>query len=115
MIVGDWILGNEFFEQVLIDLTRKGALEKARFLKNLHKKVMPSQFEKIKRNDKSVLKELFMPKWVSWELLRAWADNFKTPGKGKECIFCGNKSPTGMDFQEKFICEACFLRIKQLD
>jgi hypothetical protein len=108
-------LSNEFFEQTLVDLTRKGALDKVKFLKNLHRKVLPSQFERIKRNDKAVLKELFMPGWVSWELLRAWADNFKIPGKGKECIFCGNRSQTGIDFEEKFICEGCFLRIKQLE
>jgi len=108
-------VANEFFEQTVVELTRKGAVDKVKFLKSLHKKVMPSQFERIKRNDKSVFKEMFMPKWVSWELLRAWADNFQMPGKGKECILCGQKNETGIDFQEKFICENCFVRLKQLE
>ena len=106
---------NKYFDQIIVELTRKGASDKAKFLKNLHKRVMPSQLERIQKNDKSVLQEMFMPKWVSWELLRAWADNFKMPGKGKICILCGQKNETGIDFQEKFICENCFVRLKQLE
>jgi len=108
-------VGNEFFEQTLINLTRKGAEDRVRLLKNLHKKVMPSQLERIQKNDKSVLQEMFMPKWVSWELLRAWADNFKKPGKGKQCILCDEKKENGIDFNERFICEGCFVRLKQLE
>ena len=108
-------MANDFFEQAVVDFTRKGALEKVKFLENLHKRVMPSQLERIQKNDKSVLPELFMPKWVSWELLRAWADNFKAPGIGKACILCGQKSELGIDFNEKFICENCFVRLKQLE
>jgi len=108
-------LANEFFEQTIIDLTRKGALDKVKLLKSFHKRIMPSQFERIQKNDKSVLKELFMPKWVSWELLRAWADNFELEGKGKTCILCSQKNENGIDFQEKFICEPCFVRLKQLE
>ncbi len=106
---------NEFFEQTVINLTRKGAEDRVRLLKNLHKKVLPSQLERIQKNDKSVLQEMFMPKWVSWELLRAWADNFKRPGKGKQCILCDEKKENGIDFNERFICEACFVRLKQLE
>lgn len=108
-------MANSFVEERILDLTRKGDLEKVKFLKSLHRKIMPSQFEKIQKNDKAVLKELFMPKWVSWELLRAWADNFETPGKGRVCILCSSKNETGIDFNEKFICEECFVRLKQLE
>ncbi len=108
-------MSNEFFEQTVINLTRKGAEDRVRLLKNLHKKVLPSQLERIQKNDKSVLKEMFMPKWVSWELLRAWADNFKRPGKGKQCILCDEKKENGIDFNERFICESCFVRLKQLE
>lgn len=108
-------MSNEFFEQTVINFTRKGAEDKVRLLKNLHKKVLPSQLKRIQKNDKSVLKEMFMPKWVSWELLRAWADNFKMPGKGKVCILCDEKKENGIDFNERFICENCFVRLKQLE
>jgi len=105
---------NEFFKQMVLDLTRKGAVEKVRFLKNLHKKVMPSQFEKIQRNDKKVMQELFLPKWLSWELLRAWADNVTPIGKGRACALCDLKSDLGIMFNEKFVCENCFIRLHQL-
>ncbi len=108
-------MSNEFFEQTVINLMRKGAEDRVRLLKNLHKKVLPSQLERIQKNDKSVLQEMFMPKWVSWELLRAWADNFKRPGKGKQCILCDEKKENGIDFNERFICESCFVRLKQLE
>ena len=108
-------MSNEFFEQTIINLTRKGAEDKVRLLKNLHKKVLPSQLERIQKNDKSVLQEMFMPKWVSWELLRAWADNVQLMGKGKQCILCDEKNENGIDFNERFICESCFVRLKQLE
>ena len=107
-------MANEFFEQTILELTRKGALEKVKFLKSLRKKVMPSQLEKILQNDKSVLEELFLPKWVAWELLRAWADNYKVGGQGKKCSLCNCKNELGIDFNERFICENCFVRIKNL-
>jgi len=108
-------MANEFFEQTLINYTRRGAVDRANLLKNLHKRIMPSQLERIKKNDKSVYAELLLPKWVKWELLRAWADNFKTPGKGKTCILCNSKNENGIDFNERFICENCFVRLKQLE
>ena len=108
-------MANDFIEEKILELTRKGDMEKAKFLKNLHKRIMPSQFERIQKNDKSVYRELFMPKWVTWETLRAWADNFKLPGKGKTCILCNNKSENGIDFNERFICENCFVRLKHLE
>jgi len=108
-------LATEYFEQVLTELMRKGAQDKVKLLKSLHKKIMPSQFERIQKNDKTVFRELFMPKWVTWELLRAWAEGFEMPGKGKLCILCGSKNETGINFNEKFICENCFVRLKQLE
>ncbi len=108
-------MANEFFEQTVIDFTRKGALDRVKLLKNLHKKIMPSQFERIKLNDKSVYSELLLPKWVKWELLRAWADGFEMPGKGKTCILCNSKSEHGLNFNDRFICGDCFVRLKQLE
>lgn len=102
------------FEDKVIELTRKGAMDKVSFLKGLRKKVMPSQLKKIHENNKSVMQELFLPKWVSWELLFDWASDFKEQGNGRECVLCGNKSELGMDFNEKFVCESCFLKIKNL-
>ncbi|MBN2067731.1 MAG: hypothetical protein JW744_04650 [Candidatus Diapherotrites archaeon] len=106
---------NDFFEEKLLDLARKGAEDKVRILKGLHKKVMPSQFERIRQNDKSVMQELFLPKWISWELLRAWSDNIRPAGRGRTCVLCNEPNEMGITFNEKFICENCFVRIKQLE
>ena len=108
-------MATEYFEKVLVELTRKGEQDKVKFLKSLHRRMMPSQFERVKRNDKSVFAELFMPKWVTWELLKAWAEGFEMPGKGKTCILCESKNENGIDFNERFICESCFVRLKHLE
>ncbi len=107
-------MSNDFFEQTKTELTRKGDLKKVRFLESLRKRIMPSQVTRINQNDRSVLRECILPKWIRWELLRAWADNFKEEGKGKICILCNSRSDLGVDFREKFICENCFIRLKNL-
>jgi hypothetical protein len=105
---------NDFLEQTITELTRKGDMEKVKMLKTLHRRVMPSQAERIRKNDKTVLREFMLPKWIAWELLRAWADSKQPDQKGKICILCNSRSETGMDFNERFICENCFLKVKNL-
>ena len=108
-------MATEYFEKILVELTRKGEQDKVRLLKGLHKRLMPSQFDRIKKNDKSVLVELLMPKWVSWKLLRAWAEGFEKPETGKTCILCNSRNENGITFNDRFVCETCFVRIKQLE
>ena len=105
----------DLFEERVLDLTRKGDVEKVKFLKNLHKKVMPSQIERIQEGDKTVLAELFLPKWLTWDFMQIWASRFKTEGEGRKCNLCAEKSKVGIDFDEKFICNNCYMRIKHLD
>ena len=104
----------QLFEEKVMELTRKGAMDKVRLLQGLRKKVMASQLKKIHAGDKRVMRELFLPKWVSWDLLFDWASDFKEQGSGRECVLCGNKSEVGMDFNEKFICDSCFVKLKNL-
>jgi len=108
-------MSNEFIEEKILEFTRKGDVEKVKFIRSLHKRIMPSQLDRIQKNDKGVYHELFMPKWFTWEMLRAWAENFEAPGRGKKCILCDTKSENGIDFNERFICENCFVRLKQLE
>ena len=105
----------KIFEDRISELTRKGDRQKVNLLKSLRKKVMPSQLKRIHNGDKGVLQELFLPKWVSWDLLVDWASDFKERQQGRECVLCGNRSELGMDFQQKFICEGCFVKIKNLE
>ncbi|MCX8158168.1 MAG: sigma factor G inhibitor Gin [Candidatus Diapherotrites archaeon] len=101
-------------EKLITEYTRKGQLDKANFLKNLDKVLLPSTIQRIQQNDKTVLKEIVLPKWVDWELLYEWA-NSKKIKNGRTCILCNESSETGIDFKSKFICDNCFLRLKNLN
>jgi hypothetical protein len=98
-------------EKLKYEFMRKGDVEKARYLETLERKLTPSQIIAIQQNDKSVLRELVLPSWVSWDLLREWARE-KQVGTGRRCILCSELSESGIDFNEKFICEQCFLKLK---
>ena len=103
----------EMFEQKLLELSRRGDSEKSTYLKNLDNTVLPSFVKRIQQNDRSVLKEMVVPGWVPWDLLRDWADS-KGERKGRRCILCDGFSEIGVDFKNKYICEYCFLKIKNL-
>lgn len=104
----------EFLKQKILELTRRGDLEKVELIGGLRKRVMPSQLKRIQEDDKSIMRELFLPKWVSWELLKDWASDFKVEGEGRACALCGEKSRLGIDFNERFVCDYCFVKIKNL-
>ncbi len=104
---------SEDFERKKLDFIRRGDSEKAKWLENMHKTILPSCIKRIQQNDRTVLKEIVVPKWVSWDLLREWAQEQKTE-KGKRCIFCSDLNEVGIDFKNKFVCDSCFLKIKTL-
>lgn len=95
---------------------RKGAIDKAKFVEKLDTTILASQVKRIQQNDKSVLKEMVLPKWVDWDLLYTWA-NSKTvlSEKGRRCILCNEAQENGIPFNEKFICENCFIKLKHAD
>ncbi len=101
----------ERFEEKMIEFTRKGDMEKVKWMKNVDRIILPNQLKRIQQNDKTVLRELVLPKWVRWDLLYEWANNKKIRN-GRLCILCNEHSENGMDFNEKYICENCFLKIK---
>ena len=102
---------SELYDEALRELQRKGAIEKVKVLKSLGKTVMPSLKKRIKENDKTVLNELFLPKWINWNLLYSWAIKDLDAGE-KRCALCCNTSRNGSDFRQKFICEPCLIEIK---
>ena len=101
------------FDEKLVELTRRGDAEKAKWLKNIAKNILPSQIIRIQQNDKTVLKELVLPKWVDWDLLYGWAME-RAPEKGRQCILCNGLEEQGLDFREKFICGKCIFALKNL-
>ena len=105
---------SDSLEQKRLEFIRRGDKDKANWLKNMHKIILPSQIKKIQQNNKSVLREMVLPKWVSWHLLRKWAQNKKV-AEGRRCIFCDSFEQVGIDFKEKFVCDSCFLKLKSLD
>src|SRR3989344_8665708 len=101
-----------FFEEQYTELRRKGAKEKYLWMENLDLKILPSQKKRIQANDKTVLRELIIPKWVSWELLYSWATKEMGVENGKECIICNQSQEFGIKMENKFICQNCFIKLK---
>lgn len=106
-------MAGELYKQKIMEFTRKGNIDRVKWLENIDKYVLTTYAERIACNDKSVMQELMLPNWVTWELLYDWA-LMKTQKKGTQCVLCGNHSEVGIDFNKKFICEYCFLKIKNM-
>jgi hypothetical protein len=102
------------FKEKKLQLLRKGDLEKVKFLETLHLKILPQHIKRIQQNDKSVLKELVLPKWVTWDLLFEWANSVKPAETLRRCALCDNFEELGIEFKEKWICQGCFLKLKEL-
>jgi len=97
------------YETTLTELKRKGDSEKVRWLEGLNQKITPSQKQRIQKNDTKVMQDIFAPKWVSWDIIYAWATSQE---KEKECIICNTKDLLGMEIKGKFLCANCFIEIK---
>lgn len=102
------------WEKKRIEFVKRGQNDRIKFLENLTKTVLPVQLKRIQQNDKTVLKELVLPNWLEWELLYDWSNRYRALEKARECILCNELQESGMDFKEKFICENCFLRLKNI-
>lgn len=102
------------FEKTLNEYLRRGDIEKAKILQTLDKRVMGSQIQRILRNDKTVLKEMVLPSWLNWELLKAWAEQSTAAQAGSLCALCSSLKETGISFHDKFICEQCYREMKTI-
>lgn len=105
---------NESFEKIKNDFMRRGDMEKAKILQTLNKRLMPTQIQRIRRNDKTVLMEMVLPSWLTWDLLKQWVEENSEQESGKLCALCSNVKDVGVKFNEKFICEGCFKEIKNI-
>jgi len=104
-----------YFEKKMVEYTRRGNIDKMRWMKNIQRVIMPQYVKRIQQNDKTVMTELVMPSWVTWELIYDWAMSQKHANRdGRMCILCGNTAELGIDFNEKYICEHCFIKLKHL-
>ena len=98
------------FEEKYLDFKRKGAADKFKWLEKINQVILPSQKKRIQQNDKSVLKEMIIPGWVTWELLFDWASRSADQGKNA-CILCA-KREDGINFKGKHVCWECFNEMK---
>ena len=102
------------FQERMDEWLRHGEKDKVNYINSLNKKILPSIVQRIQQNDRNVLKEIVLPKWLSWEMLFEWSQTQKV-GMGRRCILCNSLQENGMDFNQKFICERCFLKIKNTE
>ncbi|MDO8627225.1 MAG: hypothetical protein Q7K42_02060 [Candidatus Diapherotrites archaeon] len=96
----------------ILEFTRRGDFEKVKWLKNIGKTIQQSQKMRIAQNDKSVLKELILPKWVNWDLLFTWALASSDKEGKQACIICHTVTMLGTGFKGKFLCGECISDLK---
>lgn len=101
-----------YFEEKYLDLKRKGDKEKINWMENIDRHIRQSMIDRIISNDKSVLNEVVIPKWVSWGLLLSWAQEKRKKEKPDLCVLCGRRDEIGMHFNNRYICEKCFIELK---
>jgi len=98
------------YDQKLLECTRKRDVDKLNFLQSLDKKILKSQLERILKNDKTVWGELFLPKWMTWEMLKSWSAKYEKPET--ICVFCGSDAEGGKKVRGKIVCQNCIVEIK---
>ncbi len=98
------------FEQIIESLLRKGLVAQVDYLRKLDKLIVPTHKKLIQEGNKAVLKELVLPKWLSWETLEAWANKDKEE-QGR-CLFCDKQAQ--YSFKSQNICKKCIETIKKL-
>ena len=99
------------FEDKYLDLKRKGAADKFKWMEKIDQVILPSQKKRIKQNDKSVLREMILPSWVTWELLYDWATHSADKEASSACVFC-DKRGEGISFKGRHVCWECFNEMK---
>ena len=102
----------DHYEGQMLGFMQKRQLDRVKFMEHLGKNILPQQIKRVQQNDKSVLKELVLPKWLGWDLLYEWAMRFQVIENPRECVLCNETAELGIDYNQKFVCERCFFRIK---
>ncbi len=104
-------MGKKEIEEMILKLQRTGQLDKSRWLETMDQRIPPSFKKRIVENDKTVLRELIMPNWVTWEFLREWAlDDVKR----LNCSACGKVTDDFTNFKQVSLCSECLETLKQM-
>ena len=98
-------------EDMIMKYHRIGAIDRAKWLETIDQKIPKSFKERIKKDDKTVLRELILPNWVDWDLLRTWALEEE---EEQTCDICGGKTKDYIIFRGKTICRYCLNDLKAI-
>jgi len=102
----------ESIEELMLKYQRIGTRDRAKWLETIDQKIPPSFKERIKNDDKSVLRELILPDWVTWDLLRSWS---LEGTEGELCALCENNSANFVLYKNTVICNKCLTELKTLE
>ena len=98
------------FEQIINNYLRKGLVGRADYLRKLDSLILPIHKKMIQENDRSVLRELILPKWMEWDVLVAWAN--KDIEEHSRCLFCNR--PAEYEYKGQNICSKCISALKKI-
>ena len=98
----------------MLEYTRRGEEDKARYIKNLDKSLLPSQRARVLSNDSSVWHELVVPKWLDFDMLREWIMLKDKPANREMCTFCNSYSENLLNLNGKYVCRECGEKIKEM-
>jgi hypothetical protein len=98
-------------DTMILKFQRVGERNKAKWLETIDQKIPPSFKERIKNNDKSITRELILPEWVTWDLLRQWALEESTE---EQCTACHNVASKFVVFKNAIICDECMDELRKL-
>lgn len=100
------------FEKTYKELSLKRDVDRLKMLDNLDKTILASAKKRIQQNDRTVMQEIVVPKWINWDLLRSWAG--ADSGKSPNCAICDGQFEKGVSYKNRFVCETCFTGLRNL-
>lgn len=102
------------FEAKLLDLTRRGETKKVKWFRNLENTILPSQIDRLLKDDKSVWNDLVVPEWCSYSMLREWAASKRKGDTEKICRLCDKLKDEGKTIESRFVCNECAQKIVEV-
>lgn len=104
-------MGKSKLEDLILKYQRSGAHDKANWLSTIERRIPPSFKGRIIKNDKTVLRELILPNWVTWDLLRDWSLEDEDQAK---CTICSDIKAEFINYKNATICNDCLSEVKKI-
>jgi len=104
-------MGKRKIDELILKCERTGQKNKARWLKTIDQRIPPSFKKRIVENDKTVLRELIMPSWITWDFLRDWA---LEDADEVICTACGKVAQYFINFKNITLCQECLESLRKM-